>query len=1163
MLDGILGSDKPSLNSSFDSIASTASNSDAPSSSVLPSTTQLQPSASQNAAIATTSTATVVTTTTTVQQQTGQSNSATAPVVANISTPVVHDVTSGSDSESHVASADSCPFHGTLPHPPGHPVHIKTEPGLQIKSEPVDAGYEKSMMGIIPGCRIKTEIKEEPVEREAGKDAQSNAVSLESESDEPSVAIGQSETRPSVPPAAAATSVGNEEQDAETTNAEDPEEMNSTSAQNQSNVRTTPAQLADQDVEPKSNKTLENQTEADAEAGDAEVGDAAAGERFPRDADIDSEDSGICSRPSSRNTPVQGRGNTPVQRRGGSPVQGRRKDAVSDRKLLRAVVLLQRLEDIVRSPKKRKLLQENQETLQEEETSEAATPEQKDETESTDVEPEQGDVVEELESEKDADVTQDETTNSAKKRTIDSDIKEENEETQDKDAEVTTPLKSKTDTDIFKSPLKSGNVSVKLMDLRIVLDKKITTSDSSIEKVTQHNEKSGPPVQRATKPSPSRSVSSAKRSPRRRLSERSGAADSGSDTDEYSAGAEPLITTITTTTVQQQTKRTQSSNSATTVESPDGISETQDGGKISSGTPSGDAEMLVKQEPREETRMNPESGPMEDTSKKGASVKGNSSKIQDSSKKGVPKQEISSRAGDEPSEDPYVCVNLVSGPMKDRRMHLQVGFQPIIHTTRMSEQELAKWIKSEPRDDTEESGKKTGDSQETAVARDSQETAVGGDSRETSVGTITGKKKKRFKGVKGQKDSTKLDDSNPKSVSVQESSSKDENPNTSSALVKEEVTAKMDSGKKGVRVRESLSKKSEQNENVTETKKSDVAEKYKLKEFKIVLADNDASSEDVTNKKKDSKKETTKEKCTSDSLKNVSSEKESPSKDLDDKVSQQKDDFVKDDLYSRVKKKRKKSEQSEDKKESVTDKYRLKNMKIFLELLPKELGLKDGKTTKSKDLQEESTFDFEDFNIVVSNKNGTPSKRILVSEKGEGGLKNTASKSTALENNIFDSISKMRMRSRSKTRSRSRSRSPSRSRSASRSSVSSPRASKGRSPSVSSDKTGKGTGSASEESKVGKKRAQREASEEKSDKRKRVERETSEEKSDQKKRKRKRESRDEEEVDDEITFYKRSKKDSSVEKKEKQPKNKKGKGEYGKYTFFRIQSCDVHISLVD
>ena len=183
--------------------------------------------------------------------------------------------------------------------------------------------------------RVNTKIKAEPTEKETN-DNRSQSKEAGSVSDETIVSIGQSDTElppPTLPPSPPiAASAAHEEQDAEGTD---------------ENV-----------IEKETGKVSEKGT-----ASQSVLKEAAISMSNIRNSveDTCSDDSGICSRPSSRNTPIQ----------------KRKKDVFSDSKLLGAVVVLQRLEDIVNSGSVRK-----RKTLKEKKRAESEVIASDDETES-------------------------------------------------------------------------------------------------------------------------------------------------------------------------------------------------------------------------------------------------------------------------------------------------------------------------------------------------------------------------------------------------------------------------------------------------------------------------------------------------------------------------------------------------------------------------------------------------------------------------------------------------------------------------------------------------------------------------------------------------------------------------------------------------------------
>ena len=52
---------------------------------------------------------------------------------------------------------------------------------------------------------------------------------------------------------------------------------------------------------------------------------------------------------------------------------------------------------------------------------------------------------------------------------------------------------------------------------------------------------------------------------------------------------------------------------------------------------------------------------------------------------------ISSPSEKESKSDNYICVNLVSGPIRDKRLHLTVKFQPLVKVRKLSKDAITKW----------------------------------------------------------------------------------------------------------------------------------------------------------------------------------------------------------------------------------------------------------------------------------------------------------------------------------------------------------------------------------------------------------------------------------------------------------------------------------------
>ena len=100
-----------------------------------------------------------------------------------------------------------------------------------------------------------------------------------------------------------------------------------------------------------------------------------------------------------------------------------------------------------------------------------------------------------------------------------------------------------------------------------------------------------------------------------------------------------------------------------------------------------------------------------------------------------------------------MCVNLVSGPMKDRRLHLQVGYQPIIKAERMTDEALAKWKNPEPKSeepDPEESAVTTEVPKENSVSDNEDKNAAQKDSEQNPD------QKKKYRGVRKESSKDKV-----------------------------------------------------------------------------------------------------------------------------------------------------------------------------------------------------------------------------------------------------------------------------------------------------------------------------------------------------------------------------------------------------------------------
>ena len=1113
MLDSIISPDKenpPLLDSSFDSVvsASTASTSAVScAQSTESSATEVQSNTSQSSssteivsapvvAEAPVPTNTTATATTKQQQQPPkqqqeqsqqtQRNSATTPVVSVTtasSTPAVNEAAdratpstvSCTDFDSQETTSTSCPFHRFIPSLPDDAVQIKTEPGVRIKSEPNDTGYETSVIGTTYG--VNTKIKEEPT-----ADNRSQSKAAESISDETIVSFGQSDTEPPPPspPIAASAAFAHEETD-------------------------------DGVIEKETAKSLEKDTASQSVLKEAAISVSNIRKSVE---DACSDDSGICSRPSSRNTPIQ----------------KRKKDVFSDSKLLGAVVVLQRLEDIVNSGsvKKRKKLKdkkraeseviasddetESEEKDQCENDSDSLGPQidaEKEEPESQDCgnaqaqSPECSAQLADLNEERPSSVNSS-TIGDREKTPKLGESKEKQTESKSSENNIVTkelkivlfkdeisslgdidsvrknPVKSKSDTEIKNTQSSKSQENIrKLKEFRIVLNKeKLTESNHNSKKENpdkdQPSKKSTTPVEDTVDSVPCESAGTRKRSLKRkseRVTRSSDILGSASDTDEYGSDTEPVtaeekLPPEPQITKDQPTEITQVSKEPIT--------------EIVSSSPSKGGEKEITKVPKsgEEAKVKKEPlSPLKD-----------------------------------PKELPYVCVNLVSGPMNDRRLHLQVGYQPIIKAERMTEEALAKWQNPEPKSeepDPEESAVTVEVPKENSVPDNSDKNAAQKDSERNPD-------QKKYRGVRKESSKDKFNVSKDIKVVTSEA------PGETSVLDNSDENSTQKNSKqspvqkkfKGVKKESSKDKLNlSEDENVVSTRKNSAStktlveksvqketkgardkkeseeNKYNLKEVKIVLGEKDPLPKDVQKKEKDVTKTNTKDK-----FKKL--------KDLTVAISQ-KDSVQKES-----------AKQKEDTKEYL-DKFKLlKDVKIVLnreslDRLPKK-GIVDT-TCKS----------------VIKKEKSTQPPTLKDSETND---------------NIFDTIS--RMKSKDKRHSgeiRSRSRSPSASRSRGSRSPSASRSreklGKSRSASDSREESGKRARSLSEEDRTGRKRAKLNSPEEKPDKRKR--------------------KRELSEKEEESQISKKVKKEPSEEKKGKPgPKLKKGapKRKYGKcpYTGFHI-----------
>ena len=1153
MLDSIISPDKenpPLLDSSFDSVvsASTASTSAVScAQSTESSATEVQSNTSQSssatelvsdpvvtaASVPTTTTATATTEQQQEQSHQTQSNSTTAsstPVVSEAADRTTPSTVSCNDSDSQ-ATSTSCPFHRFIPSLPDHPVQIKTEPGVLIKSEPIDTGYETSVIGTTYG--VNTKIKEEPT-----ADNRSQSKAAESVSDETILSIGQSDTElppPTPPSPPMAASVAHEEQDAEETD--------------------------DDVIEKETGKSPEKDTVSQSVLKEAAISVSNIRKSVE---DTCSDDSGICSRPSSRNTPIQ----------------KRKKDVFSDGKLLGAVVVLQRLEDIVNSGsvRKRKKLKENKHAESEVIASDYETEsEEKDqcENDSYSLEPQ-------IDAEKEEPETQDcgnaqaqspecsaqladlneERPSSVNSSTIGDrektpklgESKEKQTESKSSENNIVTkelkivlfkdeisslgdidsvrknPVKSKSDTEIKNTQSSKSQENIrKLKEFRIVLNKEdLAESNHNSKKENpdkdQPSKKPTTPAEDSVDSVPCESAGTRKGSLKRkseRVTRSSDILGSASDTDEYGSDTEPVTTEEELppepqNTKDQPTEITQASKEpiAEIVSSPP----SKKGEKEITKVPPSGKEVKVKKEPW---------SPLKD-----------------------------------PKELPYVCVNLVSGPMKDRRLHLQVGYQPIIKAERMTDEALAKWQNPEPKSEGPDPAESTvttevpkensvpDDADKNSAQKDSEQSPVRkkyrgvrkesnkdnfnvskvikvvtseapgetsvldkSDENSTQKNSEQSTVQKKFRGVRKESNKDKFNVSKdikvvtseaPGETSVLDNS--DENStqkNSEQSPVQEKFKGvKKESSKDKLNLSEDINvvsirknsastktpvEKSVQKETKSATDKKDSEEnKYNLKEVKIVLGEKDSLQKDVQKKEKDVMKTNTKDK-----IKKL--------KDLTAVISQK--DSVQ----------RESAEQKDNIKEYLDDKFKLlKDVKIVLD-------------RESVDrLPKKEILDTTCKSVIKKEKSTQPSTL----------------KDSETNDNIFDTISRMRNKSkRHSDEIRSRSRSPSASRSRRSRSPSDARSreklEKSRSASDLREESGKRARSLSEEDRTGRKRAKLNSPEEKPDKRKR--------------------KRELSEKEEDSQSSKKVKREPSEEKKGKPgPKSKKGapKRKYGKCPYY-------------
>ena len=443
-----------------------------------------------------------------------------------------------------------------------------------------------------------------------------------------------------------------------------------------------------------------------------------------------------------------------------------RKDVFSDSKLLGAVVVLQRLEDIVNSGSVRKIKKLKEKTRTESEV--IASDDETESEEKDQCENDSDSLGPQIDAEKEKPETQDSgnaqaqsrlqspeysaqladlnkerpslvnssTIGDREKTAKPDESKEKQTESKANEKNIVTkelkivlfkdeisskgdidsarknPVKSKCDTEIKNPPLsKSQENIVKLKNFRIVLNKeKLTESNHNSKKENpdkdQPKKKSITLVENTVDSVPCESAGARKRSLERtfeRVTRSSDIVGSGSDTDEYGSDTEPV------TTEEELPPEPQNSK-----DQPTEITQ-------------------VSKEPIAEIVSSP-------PSKKGEKE---ITEVAPSGEEAKVKKEPLSPLKD-PKELPYVCVNLVSGPMKDRRLHLQVGYQPIIKAERMTDEALAKWQNPEPKSegpDPSESTVTTEVPKENSVPDDADKNSAQKDSEQSPV-------RKKYRGVR-------------------------------------------------------------------------------------------------------------------------------------------------------------------------------------------------------------------------------------------------------------------------------------------------------------------------------------------------------------------------------------------------------------------------------
>ena len=598
-----------------------------------------------------------------------------------------------------------CAVHGLVPIIDGRPVQIKTEPGVRVKTEPVDSGYEKSMTYKPNNVSVKVEVKEEPIEKETSV-SQSKVV--ESDSGVSSTPIGSSEDHP--PPIAA--SFRNERSE--------PEESEDTQ----------------QPIAASENKETKNSSHAATKKRKSPVKVSPVKNIVQQTADSDddnnvniySDDSGICSRPSSRSTPLQKR-------------KGR--ESLHTANLLEVRVVLHRLDDIVRGGKSNKkedktdasdseVLEDREvnpdsECDSSKETSERTERQKDPELKPDDKTPKLKELVivldnltdtvgksvvkpkvgatppakvrlaDELQNRKSPVKHQVDSSPLAKVKKTTELADELQKSPENSKVGATPPPKVKKGAELVdgKSPMKSKvgatpppkvtkcvdktdelqNTTPELRELRIVLDKDVIRRDKDgVSHDNENTEKSDTSVIDSTTTDDDEIVRKRGR-PRKRQR-----IVSDSEGDDVNTGHDPAHDT----TREEVSKKIKYSRSKSITGSE--TDEYED-----------DSEVQIPASTTDKESKSRAQSTTEEDSKSGTQ----------------------SPTKEQPKSQYYVCVNLVSGPIRDKKFHLQLKFQPLVNVVRPSDDYIKKWtnpkkpcVKAEPKEISEQTKSKPKDAQE-------------------------------------------------------------------------------------------------------------------------------------------------------------------------------------------------------------------------------------------------------------------------------------------------------------------------------------------------------------------------------------------------------------------------------------------------------------------